>query len=56
MWELLKYGRIRFECMSDERVMVTIDQSNNLFIDRNIIQSVFGALLYANAMLEKELP
>lgn len=56
MWELLKYGRIRFERMSDERVMVTIDQSNNLFIDRNIIQSVFGALLYANAMLEKELP
>lgn len=52
--ELLKYGTVRFETLSDDRTMVTIEQSKNLYVDRSPIQAVFGALLYASAMLRKE--
>ena len=52
--ELLAYGRVRLELLDDNRVLVEIDQSKNLYIDRNITMALFGALLYANAMLQKE--
>lgn len=54
MMELLAYGRVHLELLDDNRVLVEIDQSKNLYIDRNIAMALFGALLYANAMLRKE--
>lgn len=54
LMELLTYGRVRLELLDDNRVLVEIDQSKNLYIDRNIAMALFGALLYANAMLCKE--
>lgn len=54
LMELLTYGRVRLELLEDDRVLIEIDQSKNLYIDRNIAMASFGALLYANAMLQKE--
>ena len=54
LMELLTYGRVRLELLEDGRVLIEIDQSKNLYIDRNIAMASFGALLYANAMLQKE--
>ena len=44
----------KFGIGDDNRVLVEIDQSKNLYIDRNIAAALFGALLYADAMLQKE--
>lgn len=54
LMELLTYGRVHLELLDDGRVLIEIDQSRNMYVDRNIAMASFGALLYATAMLQKE--